>query len=170
MGWRKEEISYYPTSLQKGYVPYRNPTQQKGGAVSTESNKEAIRRLAKEGWSGHDLAAFDEFFSESATWHGLPPEWGEGLAAIKQAATMWFEALPDFSMTVEDLTAEEDRVAFRWMGKGTQRGELFGIPPTNIYVTFGGVAVKRFADGKCVDYREVWDRAGLLEQLGVSPG
>ncbi len=111
--------------------------------MSTESNKEAIRHLAKKGWSEHDMGAFDEFFSESATWHGLPPEWGEGLAAIKQAASMWFEALPDFSMTVEDLTAEEDRVAFRWVAKGTQRGELFGIPPTNIYVTFGGVAVKR---------------------------
>lgn len=138
--------------------------------MSAQDNKEAVRRLAQVGWSGHDLSAFDDFFSKSAVWHGLPPEWGKGIDAIKKAASMWFEALPDFVFTVEDLTAEEDRVAFRWVAEGTQEGELFGIPPTNKRVTFSGVAIKRFEDGKCVDYREVWDRAGLMDQLTVSSG
>ncbi|MEE8517498.1 MAG: ester cyclase [Dehalococcoidia bacterium] len=142
---------------------------QKRGAMSTVNNKEAIRRLVQEGWSEHNLGAFDDFFWEKAVWHGLPPEWGEGIEQIKRAASFWFEVLPDFVFTVEDLTAEEDRVAFRWNAEGTHEAELFGVAPTGKRVTFSGVAIQRFKDGKCVDYREVWDRAGLMEQLGAGP-
>ena len=133
--------------------------------MSTEDNKEAIRRLAQRGWTDHDVSAFDDFFSKSAVWHGLPPEWGEGIEQIKHAATMWFEALPDFTFTVHDLTAEDDRVGYRWDAAGTHEGELFGVTPTNKRVHFHGVAIMRFEDGKCVDYLEAWDRAGLMEQL-----
>ncbi len=133
--------------------------------MSTRDNKEAIRRIAREGWSKHNLGAFDDFFSQEAIWHGLPPEWGDGIEQIKRAASFWFEALPDFAFAVADLTAEEDRVAFRWDAEGTHTAELFGFAPTGKRVTIRGVAIKRFSDGKCVDYREAWDRAGLLEQL-----
>ena len=137
--------------------------------MSAEENKAAVRRLAQEGWSEHKFSAFEDFFTDDAIWHGLPPEWGEGLEQIKRAASFWFEALPDFAFTVEDLTAEEDRVAFRWQAEGTHRGELFGVPPSGERITFSGIAIKRFKDGKCVDYREVWDLAGLLGQLGLLP-
>ena len=135
--------------------------------MSTNDNKEAVRRLAHEGWSAHRFSAFDDFFSEDAVWLGLPPEWGDGIEQIKRAASFWFEVLPDFVFRVEDLTAEEDRVAFHWDAEGTHEGELFGVAPTGKRVTFSGVAVQRFKDGKCVHYREVFDKAGLMEQLGV---
>lgn len=140
--------------------------------MSADTNKEAVRRLAKEGWSEHKLSAFDEFFSKDAVWHGLPPEWGTGIDQIKNCARYWFEAIPDFVFTVEDLTAEEDRVAFFWTAEGTQKGELslHEAPATNRKVSFSGVAIKRFEAGKCVDYREYWDTAGLMEQLGASSG
>lgn len=131
--------------------------------MSTEANKQAVIRFLRDGWSGHSLEAIEEYFSESATWYGV----AEGIDAIKQAVSFWFEVLPDMVLTSEDLTAEEDRVAFRWEAQGTHRGELFGVPPTDKQVTFGGVAINRFENGKCVHYRETWDRAGLLEQLGV---
>ena len=136
--------------------------------MSTEENKAAVRRLAMKGWTEHDLGAFDEFFTEDAVWHGLPPEWGTGLEQIKNSARMWFGAMPDFTFEVEDLTAEGDRVAFRWTASGTQKGEVFGAPATNKHVEFSGVAIKTFRDGKCFDYREFWDRIGLMEQ--ISPG
>jgi len=129
--------------------------------MSTNENKEAVRRIAREGWSEHKFSAYDDFFSEDAIWHGV----ADGIEQIKSAASFWFEALPDFAFTVKDLTAEEDRVAFRWDAEGTHQAELFDFAPTGKRVTFSGVAMKRFKDGKCVDYREVWNRAGLMEQL-----
>lgn len=136
--------------------------------MSTKDNKKSVQRIAQDGWSRHNLSAFDEFFSEEAIWHGLPPEWGKGIEQIKNAASFWFEAVPDFAFTVEDLTAEEDRVAFRWTAEGTHKGELFGVAPTNKHITFSGIAIQRFKDGKCVDYREFWDQPGLMEQLGAT--
>lgn len=138
--------------------------------MSIEKNKAAVRRLAMKGWSGHDLSEFDEFFTPDAVWHGLPPEWGTGREQIKRAAQYWFEAVPDFTFEVEDLTAEGDRVAFYWTASGTQRGEVFGAPPTNEHIEFSGVAIKRFENGRCVDYREFWDRFGLMERISAADG
>ncbi len=138
--------------------------------MSTEKNKESVRRLARVGWSEHHLSAFDDFFAADATWHGLPNEWGEGIQQIKRAATYWFEAVPDFGFRVEDLTAEEDRVAFFWTASGTHRGELFGVPATQRPVNFSGIAIKRFENGLCVDYREFWDKEALMDQIGGPAG
>jgi len=134
--------------------------------MPAQENKEAVRRLAREGWSEHNLSAFDDFFAEEAVWHGV----AEGLEQIKGAASFWFERIPDFTFTVEDLTAEEDRVAFRWHAEGVHGGELFGVQRTGKRVAFSGVAMKHFEDGRCTDYREVWDKAGLMAQLGAAPG
>jgi predicted ester cyclase len=134
--------------------------------MSVEETKEAVRRLARAGWTEHDLRAFDDFFAEKAVWHGV----AVGLEQIKDAASFWFERVPDFTFTVEDLTAEEDRVAFRWHAEGTHEGELFGVQRTGKHITFSGVAIKHFENGKCVYYREVWDKAGLMEQLGAEVG
>lgn len=138
--------------------------------MTTEDHKEAVRRLAQEGWTEHNMSAFDDFFAEDAVWHGLESPIGEGIQEIKQAASFWFEAVPDFTFRVKDLTAEQDRVAFWWDAEGTHKGELFGVPPTNQRIQFSGCAMKRFASGKCVEYREVWDRAGLMQQLGIGSG
>ena len=138
--------------------------------MSIEKNKAAVRRLAVKGWSEHDLSEFDNFFTPDAVWHGLPPEWGSGLEQIKRSAQFWFEAIPDFTFEVEDLTAEDDRVAFRWTASGTQRGDVFGAPPTNKHVEFSGIAIKRFENGRCVDYREFWDRIGLMDQISSADG
>ncbi|HZU76247.1 MAG TPA: ester cyclase, partial [Dehalococcoidia bacterium] len=61
------------------------------------------------------------------------------------------------------------RVATRFMAHGTHQGLFFGIPPTGKPVEVGGIAIDRFAAGKLVESWLVYDRLGLLQQLGAVP-
>ncbi|MBA3491792.1 MAG: ester cyclase, partial [Rubrobacteraceae bacterium] len=69
--------------------------------------------------------------------------------------------------TFEELIAEGDRVAERWTGRGTHRGELQGIAPTGRRVEVPGSVFYRIVDGKIVEFRGQLDMMGLMQQLGV---
>ena len=76
------------------------------------------------------------------------------------------EAFPDWQSALEELVAEGDRVAERWTGRGTHRGELQGIPATGRQVAVPGTVFYRIVGGKIVEFRGQFDRLALLEQLG----
>ena len=74
-----------------------------------------------------------------------------GPDGIKRFSRKLRSAYPDYRIAVEDVIADGDRVAARWTLRGTQRGELLGIPPTGQPTTVEGVGWLRFADGKIAE-------------------
>jgi steroid delta-isomerase-like uncharacterized protein len=136
----------------------------------SESSKSVVRRYLEEP-TGENLAAVDELFAPTAVVHdpGRPaPE--PGPEGQKQVISGVFAAFPDFRFTVEDLVAEGDRVAARFVGEGTHRGALFGLPPTGRRVRFSGMAIYRVADGQIQEGWAMFDALGMLQQLGALPG
>ncbi len=78
--------------------------------------------------------------------------------------------VPDIQFVVEDVLAENDRVAIRWKWTGTHRGELNGFAPSNKRLENEGIAIYQLADGKVVRSWLQTDRLGVLQQVGaVSP-
>ncbi len=71
-------------------------------------------------------------------------------------------------MTVDLILADGDLVAARWTTTGTHTGPWGGVEPTGTPVTFSGVNVFRFADGKVVELWNHRDDLGLMQQLGVA--
>jgi predicted ester cyclase len=54
--------------------------------------------------------------------------------------------------------------------RGTNDGELDGMPPTGRKVEVRGISIDRFDnDGRIVETWDNWDRAGFMEQLGLMP-
>jgi hypothetical protein len=55
---------------------------------------------------------------------------------------------------------------------GTHTGEFQGLPPTHKHVTFSGLELNRFEDGRVVEHWFQMDALSLLQQLGlvVLPG
>ena len=49
----------------------------------------------------------------------------------KQALAMLVRAFPDLTVEIEEMVAEGDSVAVRAIERGTHRGPLMGISPTN---------------------------------------
>jgi steroid delta-isomerase-like uncharacterized protein len=78
-------------------------------------------------------------------------------------------AFPDFHLAVESLIAEGDEVAARFVLAGTHEGDFMGVPATGKKVAVPGHVFYRLRGGKIVDDRPIFDRALLLQQLGVMP-
>ncbi len=58
------------------------------------------------------------------------PDRPTGPESVKQIAHHIRSALPDMHFDVQDMIAEGDRVATRWVLTGTHKGMFFGAPPT----------------------------------------
>src|SRR5215204_5320125 len=93
------------------------------GAVimSTEENKSILRRYFEEAWNRGQLDVLDEIVAAHYVNHdpavpGLPPG-PDGLKAIMAG---FRAAFPDLHFSIEDSIAEGDKVATRWIMRGTQ--------------------------------------------------
>jgi predicted ester cyclase len=82
------------------------------------------------------------------------------------------EAFPDLRLSVEDAVGEGDLVAQRVHFTGTHAGEFQGLPPTHRTVSFSGLELNRFVEGRVSEHWFQMDALGLLQQLGlvVVPG
>jgi predicted ester cyclase len=79
-------------------------------------------------------------------------------------------ALPDAAFAFTHVVADGDLVGLRYIGTGTHKGPLFGIPATNKALRWEGMVVRRIAAGLVVEEWNEPDNAGLIGQLtGMVP-
>ena len=136
--------------------------------MSAEENKQLVRRFVEEFWNEGNAAAADELMAPDAEIH-MPTGELVDLDGLKDFADAFRGSFPDWHSTFEELVAEGDRVAERWTGRGTHRGELQGIAPTDRRVEVPGSVFYRIADGKIAEFRGQLDMMGLMRQLGAIP-
>ena len=148
----------------------RGDRQMKGVVSAMTANKEIVRRLVEGVWGERNLAVIDELVAPGYIGHSATqPEPLLGPKGFKEFVGVYQAAFPDATITIEDLVAEGDRVATRWTGRGTHKGELMGIDPTGKEVTVSGFTISRIADGQVAEEWELFDALGMLAQLGVVP-
>ena len=93
-----------------------------------------------------------------------PTRWTPGMDPFLAG---FVQAFPDLQLTVEDAVAEGDLVAQRVHFEGTHTGEFQGLPPTHRKVTFSGLELNRFVDGRVAEHWFQMDPLTLLQQLGL---
>lgn len=135
----------------------------------SEENKALSRRVIEECFNKGNLALADELCAPDYVDHDAPPGFSPGVEGFKQQVAMYRAAFPDVQITVEDQVAEGDKVVTRWTGRGTHKGELMGIAPTNKEVTVTGMSINRIVEGRIVEHWENFDQMGMMLQLGVVP-
>ncbi len=106
--------------------------------MSAEDNKALIRGVIEEIWNKGDLAAVDRYFAPDYVDHSPLPGQAPGSEGYKQAVVAMREAFPDLRLTLEDILAQGDKVAFRYTMGGTHRGDFMGMPPTGKAFSVGG--------------------------------
>lgn len=136
--------------------------------MSAAQNKLLAQRILEEVFSQGIANSIDELFAPGVVVHD-PDKELRGLAQVKQGLTRLRAAFPDLAYTAEDMIAEDDKVVIRFRGRGTHQGEFRGIPPTGKGMTYVGIMVLRFVDGRVLDYWAVSDALGIFQQLGVMP-
>lgn len=137
--------------------------------MSTEANKAIIRRLFADFYNQGDMHVADQIFANQVVIHDPASGDRSGVEGLKQRHHAQLTMTPDFHMTLEDMAAEGEKVAYRWTMRGTDEGGFMGRPPTHKRTTLTGITIVRFADGKIVEGWHNYDMLGILQQLGVIP-
>ena len=135
----------------------------------SEENKAVLRRWYEECFNKKNLAIIDELIAPNCVEHNAFPGQAPGIEGVKQTIGMFLAAFPDMRVTVDDMIAEGDKVAVRYSGRGTHRGELMGIAATGKQVTATGMEIVRLSGGKMVEHWEQMDMLGMMQQMGVLP-
>ena len=86
---------------------------------------------------------------------------------LAKAAQPDAKAIPDRINTITRILGEGDTVAATLKIKGTQKGNLFGIPATNKAFEIEAAAVLKLSNGKIVESWFMAEEAALLRQLAA---
>ena len=137
--------------------------------MSAQNKAVAMRFF--EAWNARDLDAFDEFIAADAVEHDPQNPFREmrGPEGAKRNAEMYHSAFTDGRFEAHEQIAEGDFVVTRWTAKGTNDGELMGMPPTGKGVEIEGIGIDRIVNEKIVESWSCWDTLGMMQQLGVVP-
>jgi predicted ester cyclase len=121
-----------------------------------------------DGLNRGDVSPADETFAPNCIIHMAgAPNPNLSVAAFKELVTGLLTAFPDFQITVEDQMVSDDKVAFRWIAKGTHDGPLGEAQPTGKKVQFEGLIFDHVVGEQVVERWEQWDQMGMLQQLGL---
>ncbi len=137
--------------------------------MAIEENKALVRRYFEAIDARRDPAVVDEFLAPDFVSHNPSPGFGSDREGQKGSFAHFLAAAPDSTHVIEAMVAEGDRVVTRLTARGTQTGELFGIPPTGKHMTMTGLVIHRIADGLIAEHWHEIDMLGGLQQLGVVP-
>jgi steroid delta-isomerase-like uncharacterized protein len=134
--------------------------------MGVEENKKLAKEFTERLGSG-DSSVLDELCTEDFAGRALT--WGViefDTKLFKQTNEMGHKAFPDYSMTVDDMIAEDDKVMVLSTRRGTNKGEFQGIPPTGKFVQIKRFALYRFENGKIAEAWIMDDVIGQFQQLG----
>jgi steroid delta-isomerase-like uncharacterized protein len=154
-------------ALLAGAATFLRRRLRRGGPM--QDVKEIARRVLEGPWQGK-LDEVLELVGDDYVGH-VPggPEPIRGKEGFREFAGSYLAAFPDGTITIDDQIAEGEFVATRWTGRGTNTGELMGMPPTGTQVTVEGITYSRVADGKAHEAWVIWDTLSMMQQLGAVP-
>ncbi|MBM4418898.1 MAG: ester cyclase [Chloroflexi bacterium] len=94
----------------------------------------------------------------------------EGRTRFHALWSAFQEGFPSLHFRINDLIAEEDRVAARLTITGVHGGPFSGVRATGRPIEIDGFVCFRIRSGKIVERWAVLDEFRLLQQIGVLPG
>jgi steroid delta-isomerase-like uncharacterized protein len=133
--------------------------------MSTVDNQSVVRRFYEEVLNKGDLKIAEDILSPDFHDHGAP---APGIEGFKQLFSIIAGIYPDIHVKIEDMIAEEDKVAVRLSVRGTQKGAFRGFPATNKQAQWTGMDFIRLANGRMVERWGERDFLGMLQQLGYA--
>lgn len=137
--------------------------------MSIDENKAIVRRFIDEVFVQGRTATVDELLADDFVGHTWPST-GHPRDDLKAAIGRTSKALTDSRFTIEDMIAEDDRVAVRLTAEATHTGELMGMPPSGKRYSIGEIHIFRIHDGTVVEHWHQYDKLTMMQQLGAMPG
>jgi steroid delta-isomerase-like uncharacterized protein len=136
----------------------------------TQSNQRLIERYYEELWNRWNPEAIEEIIAPDIVFRGSLGVSVAGKQEFARYVDKVRTAFPDFHNQIEDLFADDAKVAARLTYTGTHRGELFGMRPTGARVSYGGVALFRVREGQIAEGHVLGDVPALNRQIEEAGG
>jgi len=127
--------------------------------TSTPGNKAIARRYFEDILNKGSIPAIDAIVAPDVVFRN-PPAVVTGIDGFRKLVASLRAAIPDLRFTLEDELAEGDKVATRWVMRGTRDGKKIDVTGMDIFLIAGG------------KIREVWvnmDSLGQAQQMGLVP-
>jgi predicted ester cyclase len=139
----------------------------------TATHEDLVRRYFLELFNRRDLNAVGEVVADVYVEHAAAPfaQTEPGVVdgpSTTRATISWLVAqFPDLHFTIEALVRQDDVVAVRVLGKGTNLGPIGPIPPTGQRFSSRSSHWFRVADGRLAEHWATRDDLASMLQLGV---
>ncbi len=132
----------------------------KGIEMSSQDLKEMYRRYI-EAINCQRFDIVEELVAQKVHINGVARTREDVIASLQSFS----EIAPDWTWTIQDLFAEEDRVAVRLRDYGTPIKPFLGYNPTGATLDVMEFASYRIRDGQFVDMWFLLDSAAVAKQL-----
>ena len=136
--------------------------------MNTDENKRLVKRFVDEVFGQGQLESIDELVAPDFVSHTFGFT-DDGRNKLRAATERVHASLTDVDFGVEDLIAEEDRVAVLLTAEATVVDEFMGVPAAGRSYSIGEIHWFRLADGRIVEHWHQHDALGLMKQLGATP-
>ncbi|HEU5213231.1 MAG TPA: ester cyclase [Gaiellaceae bacterium] len=131
------------------------------------SNIELVRNYTSRVFNEHNPELAAEFVTPDVKWHGGTLGSIEGSDSLIALLRSFIGALPDLNAQEQDIVADGDTVAVRFVVEATHEGELLGMAPTGRRVRWDAVDVYRVRDGKISEEWAADDLTAILNAVGA---
>lgn len=130
----------------------------------------ALGRALVRAWNDHDASAVATLCASDVEGFDVADAViRRGPDDVRRASEQYLAAFPDLVVQIEELLADDRRLALAWVAQATHAGPIMRIPPTQRPVRFRGVCVLTIEHGKIRQAINVWDVAGMLRGIGLLP-
>jgi predicted ester cyclase len=137
----------------------------------TMDEKKALARRALGMWASDNDDKPEEVFSANYLNHQEPDVAGgvtaKDIAAWKELVGGYLAAFSPSKVRILMQVGEGDLVASRWEISGVHTGTFVGQAATGKKITWTGIAIDRFENGKIAESWIDWDKYRFMEGLGL---
>jgi predicted ester cyclase len=146
-------------------IPGNEQEPASASSASPEAaNAAIVRTLFEQVYSQGNLDLIDELYAPEYV--EQQPNLPSDREGARSAIVALRVAFPDLEVVIEEIAASEDRIWVRSTMRGTNLGEIFGLPATGRSVEISWFDDYQVADGKIVAHWGAGDELRMLQQLG----
>jgi steroid delta-isomerase-like uncharacterized protein len=116
-----------------------------------------------------DQTTIDELCDAGLVDHNPAPDHEPTLAGFKQKVAGFKAVFPDLEEDLQEIIADGDAVATRWVVTGSLQREFMGIPASGQTIRVEGMNFYRLKGGRVTDIWTQFDGVALMQQLGAIP-
>jgi predicted ester cyclase len=139
--------------------------------VSAEEHKALVGRFVEEVFVKANSDTIGDLVTDDFHSHAWAKDFGipNGPEGVRQFIAAMDSAFSNADVRAEDVLAEGDKVAVRYVYEADHTGELMGLAATGKRIRLPGIFIARVEDGKIAEYWRQEDHLGLMQQLGAIP-